>query len=332
MNRPSVLILYGLDEHTIPVDAEVTRQTITRVAEVLRARGWRVAQSKVTRDLNAALEGFEPAEWVVFNLCEGSPYQAFYYATVAEELERRGYAFTGSGAVTLHETQFKPKMKQLLAAGNLPTPCWAASDTAEGLEFDRFPAIVKPAAEHCSFGISRESVVFDLAGARARATTLIARYPGGVIVEEFLDSEEYAVALWGPDHAPEVLGISLIRYDAFPEMCDRLCTFEAKWMPQTEAFQKTPPSCRAPIPPELRAEIERVACQAHVACNVRDYGRVDIRLRQGQPMVLDVNANCDVGKHGGFTHTATTAGWSYGAMIERLVMLAAARHANGVQA
>jgi len=329
MKRPPVLLLYGLDEHTIPVDAEVTRHTVERVVEVLRERGWEVVPREVTHDLSAALEPYDPRRWVVFNLCEGSTYQAFYYAGVAEELERRGYAFTGSRAPALHETQRKPSMKRLLEVGEVPTPVWTASQTAEDLAFHLFPAIVKPAAEHCSFGICRDSVVFNQDQARARAATLIGQYPGGVIVEEFLDSEEYAVALWGPDQAPEVLGISLIRYDAFPEMRDRLCTFEAKWLPETHAFVNTPPDCCAPIPAELRAEVERLACQAHLVCGVRDYSRVDIRLRQGRPMVLDVNANCDVGEHGGFTHTATTAGWSYGEMIERLVLLAAARHANG---
>jgi D-alanine-D-alanine ligase len=278
------------------------------------------------------LAAFDPAEWLVFNLCEGSPYQAFYYARVAGELERRGYAFTGSGSAALHETQLKPAMKRLLEARDVPTPSWTESETGGDLAFGLFPAIVKPAAEHCSFGITRDSVVFTLAEARERATVLSRQYPGGVIVEEFLDSEEYAVSLWGPEHAPEVLGISLIRYDAFPELRDRLCTFDAKWLPETEAFQKTPPSCSAPIPRELRAALEDLARRAHTACQVRDYGRVDIRLRSGEPMVLDVNANCDLGEHGGFAHTANSAGWEYDAMLERLVLLAAARQPEGVPA
>ena len=332
MNRPPVLLLYGLDERSLPVDAEVTRQTVTRAGEVLRARGWRIEESEVTHDLPAALADYDPADWLVFNFCEGSPGQAFYYARVAGELERRGFAFTGSGAFSLHETQLKPAMKRLLEAREVPTPAWVAAETAEALAFDTFPAIVKPAAEHCSFGITRESVVFTLAEARTRAEVLVRQYSGGVIVEEFLDSEEYAVSLWGPNHAPEVLGISLIRYDAFPELRDRLCTFDAKWLPETEAFQKTPPSCCAPIPAGLREAIEDWARQAYLACQVRDYGRVDIRLRSGQPMVLDVNANCDLGEYGGFAHTATSAGWDYGAMLERLVLIAAERRSSEVPA
>lgn len=331
-NRPPILLLYGIDERTIPVDAEVTRSTVGRVGRVLRSRGWRVARSKITRDVAAALDGYDPSNWLVLNLCEGSPSQAFYYAAVAAELERRGYAFTGSCAEVLHETQSKPGIKRLLAAGGVPTPAWAAAETAAELEFDCFPAIVKPATEHCSFGITRESVVFNLAEARARAAVLTGLYEGGVIIEEFLDSEEYAVSLWGPDDALEVLGISLIRYDAFPELRDRLCTFEAKWLPETPAFKLTPPDCRSQIPPELKAAVEALAVSAHRACGIRDYSRIDIRRRQGVPMVLDVNGNCDVGKDGGFCHTATTAGWRYGAMIERLVLLAAARLAPCVTA
>jgi len=332
MKRPPVLLLFGLDEYSLPVDAEVTRETIGRAGEVLRTRGWQVSEGEVSHDLNGTLTPFDPAEWLVFNLCEGSPGQAFYYARVAAELEKRGYAFTGSGSAALHETQLKPTMKQLLEARRLPTPSWTGAEAGEELAFDLFPAIVKPAAEHCSFGITRDSVVFSLSEARARAAVLSQQYPGGVIVEEFLDSEEYAVSLWGPDNDPEVLGISLIRYDAFPDLRDRLCTFDAKWLPETEAFQKTPPSCHDLIESDLRLEIEQLARQAYMACRLRDYGRVDLRLRAGRPMVLDVNANCDVGAHGGFAHTASCAGWEYGAMLERLVRLAADRQPQGALA
>ncbi|MGA2866040.1 MAG: hypothetical protein ABSF95_16330 [Verrucomicrobiota bacterium] len=325
MKRTPLLLLYGIDEGTLPVDAAATRQMIRRAGEALNARGWRVAAGEVESDLATALAPFDPREWLVFNLCEGSPHQAFYYARAARQLERRGYAFTGSAATALHQTQFKPATKRLLEAEGLPTPRWQETSRAETLAFELFPAIVKPAGEHCSFGITRDSVVSSLAQARAQAAAVLRQYRGGAIIEEFLDSEEYAIALWGPADALEVLGISVIRYDAFPELRDRLCTFEAKWLVDSEAYRKTPPTCPAPLEPELAAELAQLARRAHAACGLRDYSRIDVRLRQGKPMVLDVNANCDLSQTAGFADSAHAAGWEYGAMLERLALLAAGR-------
>jgi D-alanine-D-alanine ligase len=320
-----VLLLYGLDAQTLPVDAEVTCHTIQRAEEALRSRGWQVATVEVTDDLEGALAPFAPGEWLVFNLCEGSPGQAFYYADAARELERRGFAYTGSDSTALHATQFKPAMKRLLEIHGLPTPRWTAVESAEDLSFDLFPAIVKPAGEHCSFGVTRESVVFTLEEARAQAAAVIRQYTGGAIIEEFLDSEEYGISLWGDEQALEVFGISVIRYHAFPDLRDRLCTFDAKWLPETDAYQKTLPTCPAPLTRELQGELEDLARRAHVACGLRDYSRMDVRMHGGRPFVLDVNANCAVSENSGFADTARIAGWDYPAVLDRLALMAARR-------
>jgi D-alanine-D-alanine ligase len=325
MKRTSLLLLYGIDEHTLPVDAADTRRMARQAADALQARGWHVAASQVESDLGAALAPFEPDQWLVFNLCEGSPHQAFYYARAARELEQRGYAFTGSTAEALHRTQSKVSMKRLLEAAGLPTPRWQEALEAQTLEFEAFPAIVKPADEHGSFGITRDSVVTTVAEARVRAQALLESFGGGAIIEEFLDSPEYAISVWGPPERLEVLGISVIRYDAFPELRDRLCTFDAKWLENSEAYLLTMPTCPAPLEPEMAAELASLALRAHAACGLRDYSRTDVRLRKGRPMVLDVNSNCGLSETGGFANTARAAGWEYGAMLEQLALMAASR-------
>ncbi len=373
-----VLLLYGIDEQTLPVDAEVTRHSIRRAEEVLRSRAWIVQICQITDDLESVLSPFPPSEWLVFNMCEGSPSQPFYYARVARELERRGYAYTGSDSVSLHQTQFKPEMKKLLEARNVPTPRWTAVEPAQygpanwktktkadrgcvedqpqrprtistvelsqlgfvtaaaglrhsrdpwqNLSFDFFPAIVKPAAEHCSFGITRDSVVFTLGEAGEQVRIINRDYDGGALIEEFLDGQEYGISLWGNEEDLEVFGISVIHYDAFPEVRDRLCTFDAKWLPETDAYKKTMPTCPAPLTPGFRAELESLAKHAHRACGGRDYSRVDVRLQDGRPMVLDVNLNCAVSENSGFVETARlAAGCDYAAVLERLLRMAAKR-------
>lgn len=325
MTKPSVLLLYGLDEASHAFEIESTLSLIKEANNALVARGWRVLPVQVTHDLACPLKPFDPAEWVVFNLCEGEPSQAFYYAKATRVLAEMGFTFTGSDAWSLEETQYKWRMKALMDDAGVPTPAWAVFECAQDVRFDTFPAIVKPAAEHCSYGITRESVVFNEAEARRQAERVIEAFKQPVLIEEFLDSAEYNVTVWGAGDDMGVLGISTMTYDAFDDIHDRLCTFDAKWTPNSEAYKRIPAICPAPVSDELRHKIEAVSVAAYRASGCRDYGRVDLRLRAGEPMALDINANCDVSPDGGFANAARAAGLSYGEMLERVIELAVLR-------
>ncbi|MCW1969390.1 MAG: hypothetical protein KIH69_014855 [Anaerolineae bacterium] len=317
-----ILLLYGLDDRSPDFEVVATQELVQEVSEALCSRGWQVQPVMVVNDVAAALRPFCPSEWVVLNLCEGAPTQAFYYARVAQILADLGYRFTGSDAVSLEKTQFKRIIKQLLDQNDIPTPRWGVFEQADRIKFDIFPAIVKPANEHCSYGITRQSVVMNLAEAQQQSTALFAQFGGQpVLIEEFLDSDEYNVSLWGMQQ-PAVLGISTMTYGAFDDIHDRLCTFDAKWTPESEAYQRIPAICPAPLTPELKAEIERVSLAAYRAVGCRHYGRVDLRLKHGSPLVLDINTNCDLSSSGGFANAARAAGLTYAHMLEKLVQLA----------
>ncbi|BCX05574.1 MAG: hypothetical protein KatS3mg053_3512 [Candidatus Roseilinea sp.] len=322
---PPLLLLYGLDETSHDFEIASTLALIKSAADALLSRGWRVLPLQVTHDLITPLSPFDPSEWLVVNLCEGAPTQEFYYARVTRMLAELGYTFTGSDAWALDETQYKWRMKALLERHGVPTPAWALVERAEDVAFDAFPAIVKPAAEHCSYGITRHSVVMNAEEARAQVARIIGEFRQPALIEAFLDSPEYNVSLWGSGDDVTVLGISTMTYDAFDDIRDRLCTFDAKWTPDSEAYQRIPAICPAPVSPELKAKIEAVAIAAYQATGCRDYGRVDLRLQGDQPMALDVNANCDVSPDGGFANAARAAGLDYADMLERIIRLAMRR-------
>jgi D-alanine-D-alanine ligase len=85
------------------------------------------------------------------------------------------------------------------------------------------------------------------------------------------------------------------------------------------------PVCPAPLAPDFRAELETVARRAHQACGGRDYSRIDVRLKDGRPMILDVNINCAVSENSGFVDTARIMGWDYATVLDKLLMMAAKR-------
>jgi D-alanine-D-alanine ligase len=330
--RANVLLLYGIDTQSQRFEVESTLHLVNEATAALGEQGWRVMPLQLSDDIVAPLAPYKPDEWVVLNLCEGALNQSFYYAKVADTLGRLGYTFTGSDSWSLDETQYKWRMKVLLERAGVPTPPWSLCRNPAALTFEHYPAIVKPAHEHCSYGITRDSVVTSIDEARVQCGRCIDEFNQPALIEQFLDSAEYNVSVWGSAEHPagfEVLGISTMTYDYFEDIHDRLCTFEAKWTPESLAYQKIPAICPAPVTPELKLMLENVAIAAYRASHVRDYGRIDIRLDgAGRPMVLDVNSNCDVSREGGFMNAARAKGLSYGQMLERIVELALVRGAN----
>lgn len=334
-DRLPLLLVYG-DEACERPDIECSLSLAEQVHEVLRSRGWAVTPVPIRSDARDELARYSPAEYLVVNLCEGQADQSFYYARVAQILEELGFTFTGSSAGALYATGSKLRTKDLLDQHGVPTPRWQRCSDPTNLRFSSFPAIVKPEWEHCSIGISGASVVSSLSEAQAQVSEVLARYRGDALIEEFLDSPEYIASLWEPaaGAGPIVLGIALISYSHLPDIRERLNTYDSKWNDETAAYQSTPAVCPAPLDPELQAAIERVATAGFRATGSRDYARIDLRLHGRQPMVLDVNTNCDLRRQGegGFSHAARVAGFDHGEVIDHIVNLAQQRHPSRTSA
>jgi D-alanine-D-alanine ligase len=229
---------------------------------------------------------------VIFNACEapvGRPDREAHCAALFEWLD---IPFTGSGSAALELCRRKDYANAVLAAAGVPIPAP-----------DRFPCIVKPAAEDASVGIHTHSICADPeAVARARE-----RIDGPVVVQEFVTGREFAVGLWG-GREPECFSIG--------EVCYRnglqLITYAAKWIEQSDDFANSPVVYGTRIDPALQQAVLTSARGAWHALGLRGYGRVDVRLdTRGIPCVLDVNPNPDLSPGAGIHRAVVEAGWTW---------------------
>ena len=327
-SRPPVLLLYNFDSTWTPEEAVECQQHAERMANGLNDQGHAVELVEVRTDIVSPLRPFDPREAVVFNWCEGIDGQPNSYDLVARTLDEMRFAYTGSEPWTLTHTQNKAEFKTLLNRFGVSTPPWRVfTEPGQAEDWTVFPAIVKPVAEHCSYGITAQSVVDDAAGLRRQIEYVMGTFGVGALVEEFIAGREINVSIWG-NGALEVLPLYEIDFSDIPDPHRRIVDFESKWMPNSFQYQHTPTRCPIDLAEAVAERTRAAAMGAYRALRLRDYGRIDIRLRDGVPYVVDVNANCDITIDGGFAKTARVAGYDYGQMASRIVRWAAHRRPN----
>src|SRR5262249_33088405 len=156
-----------------------------------------------------------------------------------------------------------------------------------------------------------------------RSRELMAEYREGVLAERYVDGREVNVTLFGSGDDVEVLPVHEIDFAAMPSDRPRIVSYAAKWDENHVDYAGTKPVPLVAASRPLVAEIERVARAAWRALELRDYGRVDLRVdAAGVPWVIDVNPNPDISPDAGVARAAAAAGMAYPQMVGRIAELA----------
>lgn len=276
-------------------------------------------------DLRQCLKGFSPWDYVVLNVCESLPGVDHSEHCVAQELAAMGFTFTGADAEALALSWDKPRVKRLLRARGIPTPDFCLFRLVPYDDWHTFPAIVKPAYEHCSLGLTREAVVLNEQELRSRIRYILDTFRQPALVEDFIDGREFHVPVWGTKELC-LLPPAEMDFAAFTDIHDRLCTYDSKFVPGSAAYEGIGLRLPAPLSSEEMAQVRCVSFGAYQAVGCRDYARLDIRLRDSTFYVLDVNPNPDLSSNASMACAAEIAGYSLGAMASRLIAFAARRH------
>lgn len=283
-----------------------------------------VVPVRFTREL---VNIFNPNSFdMVFNLCEGVSGDARGESHVAAFLELLGIPYTGSDPLTLGTCLRKDRTKALLAAHDVRTPrSQAFAEPDQEIDQDlRFPLIVKPVGEDAGIGIGRDSIVTDETSLRRQVARIIAKHRQPALVEEYVDGRELNVAVLGNGKAATVLPVSEIVFDLPPDV-PHIVSYEAKWIEGSAAYTGTVGRCPAPLEPGTEEAVRNVAVRAFQVTGCRDYARIDIRLRDGVPYVLEVNPNPDIDVDSGFVRSAKTTGLFFDDLMRRILALAAER-------
>jgi D-alanine-D-alanine ligase len=321
-----VLLLYNLNPEWPRDEIDESRQLMLSLSSALQAEGHPVTEICLeNKDLTGLLQPYVPEDCIVFNWCEEIPGIPHSYHLIARTLELLGFTFTGAGSQALSLNQDKRLVKQRLDELGIGTPRWQIFNSASSEGWSYFPAIVKPAFDHCSIGVTREAVVWSSTELAARVGYVVETFHSPALVEEFMDGREFHVTIIGNGRL-HVLPPAEMDFSAFEDLRDRLCTYESKFDPHSKAYNLIKLRLPAPLTPVEQELLAKTALEGYRAANCRDYARLDIRMVDGVFYILDINPNADISPDTSLALAAEQAGFSYGKLGSLLVNLASRRH------
>lgn len=317
------------------VYANLDRSKYERVALFMDGTGrlWRLPEKLVIQntcpDIEArlvadaepiGLEDLPAAVDVLFNALHGKYGDD---GCIQGALELLDLPYTGSGVLACALSLDKPVAHRLLAEAGFAVPRerviheaeWTAGPeawTARVLAEPGLPAVVLPAREGSSVGVSVITTASELAPALAAAF----QWDDRALVEEYLTGMEFSIILLGNDEITAFLPTETTTENRF-------MTYDDKYMPGRS--QKITP---ARVAPGVIERIQDEARRLYQAFGFRGYARLDgFYLADGRILFTDPNSTSGMAPSSFMFHQAAEAGLTAAALVDRILALACEAHA-----
>ena len=262
---------------------------------------------------------------LVFNLCNGLRGDS-KIAQLPAMLEFANIAYSGSAVVGHTLAINKLLSLQMFQAAGIPTPRFAAVYSLADLDTLNmdFPIIVKPNDEGSSRGIHQDSLIFDRDSLRKKVAEELELYQPPILLNEFIEGREFTIGVVGNGDAIEVLPIQELDHSALPEELSKFYSFEVKTYYKEKTIYHLPASLTA----AEQDLIAKTAIRAYQALMLRDYGRVDIRVKDGIPYVLEINSlpGLQKGRSSLWRMAEAKPGLGYAGLVLRIVSTALKRY------
>ena len=332
MDKLRVTVLYDGMEDEEQAEAEAKgekppKPVPEQVLQVLGKRGHEVkllAAGAKVKNLAGQIDKEESD--IVFNLCESLGGNSQHEQNVASLLELFGKHFTGAGAIGLALAQDKALTKKLLAFHGIKCPKFSVMDAGhvEWSDDLKMPLFVKPLNEDASIGIDAKAIVRNIKELMERLSYIQTEFNGPALVEEYIEGREIYVGVLG-NSKPEALPIIEWDFSKLSKDTPRIASSEAKWDEDSEGY-KAPEIFPEDIPEAVYKSIQDAAIVAFKTLKLRDYARVDMRLRTSNKdwefFVIEVNPNPHLDKKSELAMAAKKHGLSFPDLVEKIIELA----------
>ena len=265
---------------------------------------------------------------LIFNLTESYAGDDTKDMNIAAYLDLLDQPYTGAGPHALYLAQDKALAKKIFAFHDIRTPFFATSYKGK-LDHSHdiaFPLIVKPTSEDGSIGIDNLSVVSSVKELMERIHYIQEEFDSPALIEEYIEGREIYAAVLGNEN-PEALPLVELDLSKLPEGTPRIAGTEVKWEKDSEAYKKTRSRIAEELDEDTAENLKQTAVAAYQALQLRDYGRIDMRLTpEGKIYVIEANPNPWLSSGAEFAMAARKSGRSYTDAMGEIVDLAMARY------
>lgn len=222
---------------------------------------------------------------LVFNNCNGvvGSSRISQLPAILESIEM---PYTGSKPLGHALAYNKVYTGKLLKQSNIPTPDFKYVSSLEELEnIDmKFPLFIKPSDEGSSRGIYQDSIVENKESLYKIIKRSLERYNPPIMIMEFIEGREFTVGVI--EDGDRVLPIVEIDFSNIPEGLKGINSFEVKHNHVDSLIYHVP----AKLEKDLEKTMQDVSKKAFKSLDLNDYARVDLRVSNGVPYIIEINS------------------------------------------
>lgn len=306
-----------------------TQETVNALASAIERLGHRVERFEVSGPASrtvARLEAYSPD--LIFNTAEGrrGRFREAFYPALFDEL---GFPYTGSDAYALAVTLDKQLTKLILKEHGIRTPEWQYVEQLAELRPQalRFPVMVKPNFEGSSKGITQDSVAETVDEVKQKVASALAKYPAGVLVEEFVQGRDLTVPFLADvknDYGGVLSPVEYVIDPTYrPDRRYKIYDYDLKTRDDKAVQVRAP----AQISQETAEMVRQASQTIFRVLDCKDLGRLDFRLSDaGVAYFLEINALPSLEPGAGIYVAAELEGLHLDAVVGSIIKSAVKRY------
>lgn len=288
-------------------EREVSLSGARGIRRSLVRLGHEVTDLDPVADLGGLLDAARRADFAFINL-HGAPGED---GLIQAMLDVAGCPYQGSGPAGSYLALNKNASKAIFRDRGLPTPDWEFVPRDPGPDFTPrlpYPLFAKPNTGGSSVCATR------VRGGDELPAALGAIFASGceALLEPYLPGDELTCGVLGDAALPLVA----IRPAGDAPFFDYASKYEVGRCEEV---------CPAPVPRELSEAIQAITLAAHRALGLTGYSRADFLVRDGKPLLLEINTLPGMTPTSLLPQEAAAVGLDFDALIARLMELGLAR-------
>ena len=260
---------------------------------------------------------------VVFNLVETINAKGSLIHFAPAILDHLNIPYTGCGTDAIFLTSNKPLSKEIMQFAAIPTPAWISSKGVRTGQPSSNIFLLKASWEHASVGLDEDAIITlsdstDIKSLMQERKKIIG---GPCFAEAYIDGREFNIALIAGESGVETLPPAEMQFIGFGPEKLKLLDYRAKWVEGTFEYENTARTMDfLEKDKALITELQYIAKRCWELFDLRGYARVDFRVdNDGNPWVLEINANPCLSSEAGFAFAIEKASIKYHEAIERII-------------